>query len=304
LPAALRSKRWPQPAAPRTTTKRGGEGNHGDEAAHSTADIGAPSLAMIPYMEIRGRAAIVTGGGGPGTGRAITAHLAARGARIAVADIDEKNGVDAVRRIESSGGEAVFIRADVTVEEDVRAMIGFTEETFGGLDILVNNAGLTPEPHFPDAPVEHWSRYLDLNLRGPMLAIYHALGPMRRRGGGAIVNIASVAGVGFAPHSSPEYSAAKAGLIRLTATLAPLAERLNVRVNCIVPNWIGTEEVKAEIAAMSPEERAEVPDELTPPEEIAAAVAQFVEDEAMAGRVLLWWTGQEPRLIAVSERGM
>jgi NAD(P)-dependent dehydrogenase (short-subunit alcohol dehydrogenase family) len=221
-----------------------------------------------------------------------------------VADIDEENGAETVRHIESGGGEAAFIRTDVTVEEDICAMIAFAEETFGGLDILVNNAGRTPEPHFPDAPVEHWTRYLDLNLRGPMLAIHHALEPMRRRGGGAIVNVASVAGVGFAPHSSPEYSAAKAGLIRLTATLAPLAERLNVRVNCIVPDWIGTDEVKAEIAAMSPEERGQVPDELTPPEEIAAAVARFVKDEAMAGRVLLWWTDEEPRLIPVSERGM
>jgi NAD(P)-dependent dehydrogenase (short-subunit alcohol dehydrogenase family) len=230
--------------------------------------------------------------------------LATGGASIAVADIDEENGAETVRQVESSGGEAAFIRADVTVEEDICAMIAFAEETFGGLDILVNNAGLTPEPHFPDAPVEHWSRYLDLNLRGPMLAIHHALEPMRRRGGGAIVNIASVAGVGFAPHSSPEYSAAKAGLIRLTATLAPLADRLNLRVNCIVPNWIGTDEVKAEIAAMSREERAQVPGELTPPEEIAAAVTRFVEDDAMAGRVLLWWSGEEPRLVPVSERGM
>jgi NAD(P)-dependent dehydrogenase (short-subunit alcohol dehydrogenase family) len=280
------------------------EGDCREEAAHSTAGIGTAFIAMIPCMEIRGRAAIVTGGGGPGTGRAIALRLATGGARIAIADIDEENGTETVRQIESTGAEAEFIRADVTQEEDIRAMIAFAEEAFGGLDILVNSAGLTPEPHFPDAPVEHWTRYLDLNLRGPMLAIHHALDPMRRRGGGAIVNIASIAGVGFAPHSSPEYSAAKAGLIRLSATLAPLAERLNVRVNCIVPNWIGTDEVKSEIAAMSPEERADVPDELTPPEEIAAAVARFVEDEAMAGRVLLWWTSEEPRLIPVSERGM
>jgi NAD(P)-dependent dehydrogenase (short-subunit alcohol dehydrogenase family) len=113
------------------------------------------------------------------------------------------------------------------------------------------------------------------------------------------VNIASVAGVGYAPHSSPEYSAAKAGLIRLTATLAPLAERANVRVNCIVPNWIGTEEVKAEIAAMTAEERAAVPDELTAPDEIADAVARFVENEEHSGRVLVWWTGEPPHLIPV-----
>ena len=117
------------------------------------------------------------------------------------------------------------------------------------------------------------------------------------------MNIASVAGVGSAPHSSPEYAAAKAGLIRLTATLAPLRER-GVRVNCIVPNWIGTEEVKQEIASMSPKERADVPDELTPPEEIAAAVVRLVEDESKAGRIMIWWTGEEPRLVPVTARGM
>jgi NAD(P)-dependent dehydrogenase (short-subunit alcohol dehydrogenase family) len=258
---------------------------------------------MIPCMEIRDRIAIVTGGGGGGTGRAIALRLAKAGAKVVVADIDHEAGAETVGQVEACGGTAVFVRADVTREDDVRRMIADAAEAYGGLDVLINNAGGTPEPHFPDAPVEHWSRYLDLNLRGPMLAIHYALEPMRRRGAGAIVSIASVAGFGFAPHSSPEYAAAKAGLIRLTATLAPLAESANVRVNCVIPNWIGTDEVKSEIAAMSAEERAQVPDELTPPEDIADAVARFVEDEAMAGRVLLWWSGEEPRLLPVSERG-
>jgi NAD(P)-dependent dehydrogenase (short-subunit alcohol dehydrogenase family) len=135
-----------------------------------------------------------------------------------------------------------------------------------------------------------------------MLAIQAALPAFARRGGGAVANIASVAGLGYAAHSSPEYSAAKAGLIRLTATLAPLAERANVRVNCIVPNWIGTDEVMAEIAAMTPEERAEVPAELTPPEEIAEHVARFVEDESHAGRVLVCWSGEPPHLIPADRR--
>lgn len=259
---------------------------------------------MIPCMEIQGRVAIVTGGGGAGTGRAIALRLAQADAKVVVADVDEAGGAETVRQIDAAGGVAAFFRADVIREDDVRGMVVFSQDTFGGLDILVNNAGLTPEPHFPEAPVEHWSRYLDLNLRGPMLAIQFALEPMTKRGAGAVVNIASVAGFGFAPHSSPEYAAAKAGLIRLTATLAPLADRANVRVNCIIPNWIGTDEVKAEIAAMSPEERAEVPGVLTPPEEIADAVARFVADETMAGRVLLWWPGEEPRLLPVSEGGM
>jgi NAD(P)-dependent dehydrogenase (short-subunit alcohol dehydrogenase family) len=257
---------------------------------------------MRPDMRIEDKVAIVTGGGGRGTGRAIAGRLAGAGAAVVVGDIDVEGGAETVRAIEASAGRAAFTRADVTSEHDVDELVSFAVRTFGGLDILVNNAGGTPRPHFPDAPAEHWSRTLDLSLRGPMLAIQYALEPMRERGGGAIVNISSVAGLGYAPHSSPEYSAGKAGLARLTATLAPLQERDNVRVNCIVPNWIGTEEVLAEVAAMSPEERAEVPDELTAPEEIAELVVRLVEDERLAGRVFVWWTGEPPVPMPVDER--
>ena len=250
-------------------------------------------------MDLPGRVAIVTGGGGAGTGRAIALHLASAGAAVVVADINEQGGLETVRRIEERGGQAAFTSTDVTLENDIRALISFAEEKFGGLDVLVNNAGATPSPHYPDAPAEHWGHILDLNLRGPMLALQYALAAMRRRGGGAVVNIASIAGLGYRPHDSPEYSAAKAGLIRLTATLQPLADRDNVRVNCIVPNWLATPEVLAEIATLSEPERADVPEHLTEPEEIAAAVAQLIEDETLAGRVLVWWTTEEPRLVPV-----
>ena len=252
----------------------------------------SPLAAKWP---IDGRVALVTGAGGGGTGRAIAVRLARGGASVVVDDLDEQGGTATVRLIEEAGGHAVFVRADVASETDIERMVAVAERTFGGLDILVNNAGGTPRPHFPAAEREHWGRTLDLNLRGPMLAIQEALPAMRKRGGGAIVNISSVAGVGYAPHSSPEYSAAKAGLARLTATLAPLHASENVRVNCIVPNWIGTEEVLAEIAAMSPEERAEVPDVLTSPEEIADLVVKLVEDPSVAGRVFVWWTGRPPQ---------
>jgi NAD(P)-dependent dehydrogenase (short-subunit alcohol dehydrogenase family) len=248
---------------------------------------------------IEGRVALVTGAGAGGTGRAIALRLARGGAAVVVDDLDEDGGRMTVRLAEEAGGRAVFVRADVTMETDIERMVAVAERTFGGLDILVNNAGGTPQPHFPEAAREHWGRTLDLNLRGPMLAIQEALPVMRKRGGGAIVNISSVAGLGYAPHSSPEYSAAKAGLARLTATLAPLQERENVRVNCIVPNWIGTEEVFAEIASMSPEERSEVPDVLTSPEEIAELVVELVEDPSLAGRVFVWWTGKAPEPMSI-----
>jgi NAD(P)-dependent dehydrogenase (short-subunit alcohol dehydrogenase family) len=252
-------------------------------------------------MEIRGKVALVTGAGAAGTGRAIARALAERGAAVAVNDLDENGGGETVRLIEAAGGKAAFVRADMTQEDEIRAAIDFAVRTFGGLDILVNNAGGTPRPHFPDAPVEHWSRTLDLNLRGPMLTIQNALPEMRRRGVGAIVNISSVAGIGWQPHSSPEYAAAKAGLARLTATLAPLAERDGVRVNCIVPNWIGTDEVLAEIEAMTPEERAEVPEVLTKPEEIAELALELIEEESLAGRVFVWWTGRKPSPVALDD---
>jgi NAD(P)-dependent dehydrogenase (short-subunit alcohol dehydrogenase family) len=243
---------------------------------------------------IEGKVALVTGAGAGGTGRAIAARLARGGAAVVVDDLDEDGGTATVRLIQEAGGRAIFVRADVTSETDIERMVAVAERTFGGLDILVNNAGAAPRPYFPEAPREHWGRTLDLNLRGPMHAIQEALASMRKRGGGAIVNISSVAGHGYAPHSSPEYAAAKAGLARLTATLAPLHERENVRVNCIVPSWIGTEQVLTDLADMSPEERAEVPEVLTAPEAIADLVVELIEDPTAAGRVFVWWTGRPP----------
>src|SRR5437879_3493338 len=185
-------------------------------------------LARHPArMELHGRVALTTGGGGPGTGRAVAMRLAAEGASVVVADVDGEGGHETVRRIE----------ADVTVESDVAAMTAFAGQAYGGLDVLVNSAGGPAAPYFPDAPSDHWGRALDLNLRGPMFAIQHALPSMRLRGGGAVVNIASVAGLGTMRSTPIEYAVAKAGLIRLTAVLGPLAPRDGVRVNCVVPEW-------------------------------------------------------------------
>ena len=178
-------------------------------------------------MEVTGKSAVVTGGAA-GIGRAIAARLAREGADVRVADIDEEAG----RQVAEEIG-ATFVAADVTSEPDVEAIAA-------DLDILVNNAGGYTEPVFPDATVAHWSRALDLNLRSAMLAIHFAVRAMERRGGGAIVNIASTSGLGFAPHPSPEYAATKAGLMRLTACLAPLGER-GIRVNCVCPYTVGTD---------------------------------------------------------------
>jgi NAD(P)-dependent dehydrogenase (short-subunit alcohol dehydrogenase family) len=254
-------------------------------------------------VDLRQRIALVTGGGGAGLGRAIALQFSREGATVVVADLDLARAEETVNQIAHAGGNGAAVQVDVTAEPDVQRMISFAERTFGGLDVLVNNAGETPAPHFPDAPVAHWSRVLDLNLRGPMLATQHVLPAMRARGGGAIVNVSSIAGLGYGPHDSPEYSAAKAGLIRLTTTLAPLAQRDGVRVNCVVPNWIGTRAVIAEVEAMSDSDRAEaeVPSVLTPPEEIAEGVLAFVRNDSLAGRVLVWWSTERSELVAVED---
>ena len=193
-------------------------------------------------MDIAGRTAVVTGAG-IGTGRAIALALAAEGADVVASDVERTGGNETVAMCD---GRARFLQADLTVAEDVRRLIGSAEPT-----ILVNNAGGggTSRRTFPPPLPTGGAATLDLNLRAPMLATQLALAPMRRAGGGAIVNVASTAGLGSEPYQSPEYGAAKAGLIRFTSALAAVD---GVRVNCIVPDWVATERVTAEERATTP----------------------------------------------------
>jgi NAD(P)-dependent dehydrogenase (short-subunit alcohol dehydrogenase family) len=253
-------------------------------------------------MEIAGRTAIVTGAA-VGTGRAIAERLAAEGAAVVVADVDVRGGEETVARIAAVGGLAWFVRADVRVAADVEGLVGAASRApAGGPHVLVNNAGGGGHlpPHFPDATPAQWSATLDLNLRGAMLATQAVLEPMRRAGGGAVVNVASTAGLGLAPYQSPEYGAAKAGLIRFTSTLAGLRERMGVRVNCVVPDWVLTDRARAELAAMTPEQRATAPEPL-PLDALADAVAALVADDTLAGRVLVLRGGEAPVLLAAKE---
>ena len=252
-------------------------------------------------MDLEGKVALVTGAGAAGTGRAVATALGERGVAVAVNDIVDEGGAETVRLIDAAGGRARFVRADMSREDEIRSAIESARDEFGGLDVLVNNAGGTPRPHFPDASSEHWSRTLDLNLRGPMLAIQHASRAAEERRRGGREHLVRRAGIGWRPHASPEYAAAKAGLARLTATLAPLAARDGVRVSCIVPNCIGTDDVLAEIEAMTPEERADVPDVPTRPEEIAEFVVELAEDESVGGRVFVWWTGRAPKAVPLDD---
>ncbi|HEU5066106.1 MAG TPA: SDR family oxidoreductase [Gaiellaceae bacterium] len=255
-------------------------------------------------MEVNEKVAVVTGAAA-GIGRAIAKRLAKKGAYVVVVDIDADWGREAVGEIRAAGGQAAFANFDVSSDEGVQEMIGVAVSRFGGLHILVNNAFMGSRDHFPDAPPEKWSRVLDVALRGTMLGIQYGITEMKRSGYGAIVNVSSVAGLGSQPHSYPEYAAAKAAVIRLTECLAPLAAERNIRINCIAPDWTETEFVRERFEGMTTLERAEArdgfgrppPARFLKPEEVAAGALELISDDTLAGRTLVMWCGEPPRLL-------
>jgi NAD(P)-dependent dehydrogenase (short-subunit alcohol dehydrogenase family) len=247
-------------------------------------------------VDLHGRVAIVTGGAA-GAGATMVSRLVDEGVAVVVADVDAVAGEAAASALRERGGEASFVRADLRVDGDVEHMVSIACERHGGVDILVNNAGgWGPTANFPKASPLQWGATLDLNLRAPMLATQLVLEPMRRRGGGAVVNVASVAGIWRGPYESPEYGAAKAGLIRFTTCMASAREEAGVRVNCVVPDWIETERAKGELAAMTPQARAaEAP--LVDPADLADAVVELIADDALFGRVVLLLRGEPRRML-------
>jgi len=255
-------------------------------------------------MELADKVAVVTGSGGLGSGRAEACRLAAEGCRVVVTDIKDKGGAETVRLIEAAGGVARFFRCDVQSREQVRALIAFAETQFGGLDILVNNASA---PFRPGAPMEQWYEPLQADLVGTMYGVEFAVEAMRRRGGGAIVNVSSTSALGYGPHASTSaaYDIAKAGVLRLTTGLAVLGHDAGIRVNCLVPDWVAHPEVKAYYDALTPVQRANprIPPKLTELSEIAQAVVRLVTDDSLTGRVLVMWSGRPPGLISAEDRG-
>jgi NAD(P)-dependent dehydrogenase (short-subunit alcohol dehydrogenase family) len=255
-------------------------------------------------MNLAGKVVIVTGSGGAGSGRAVARRMARDGACVVVNDIDDSGGPETVRLITTEGGRASFFRADIGAEREVRALVAFAEKTYAGLDVLVNNASA---PYRPAAPLAHWFEAVQVDLLGAMYATLAGIEAMQRRGAGAIVNIGSTSTLGHGrKHSkAPAYDVAKAGIIRLTTTLGWLAREDRIRVNCLVPDWVATPEVKSYFDALTPEQRREqgVPAILTTLDEIADAVVQLATDESLAGRVMVWWSGQSRRLIPAGDPG-
>lgn len=229
---------------------------------------------------LEAKIAIVTGAAS-GIGRAIALAYAAHGARVVVADIDEKGGAETVAQIAAAGGEAIFQKADSASPGDNEALVAAAVQRFGGLHIACNNAGVGSAPvDLGECAPEDWDRVISINLSGVFYAIRYQLPAMLAAGGGSIVNMASILGqVGFAQSGS--YVAAKHGVVGLTRTAALEYAQRGVRVNAVGPAFIETpildnlpEETVRGLADLHPIGR------LGRPEEVAELVLWLSSEKA------------------------
>ena len=229
-----------------------------------------------------GKVALVTGGA-QGIGLAVCEHLGREGAKIAIADIDDEAGQEAIERLEGQGIEALYVRADAASGADCAAFVKAAAERFGGVHIVCNNAGIFHASPPEELSLEMFDRVIAVNLRGAMAVTKHAIPHPKAAGGGAIVNIASTRALMSEPNTE-SYSASKGGILALTHALAISLGPYRIRVNAISPGWIETSEWKKR-SARRPAELREVDHLQHPagrvgrPEDIARAVA-FLCDPA------------------------
>jgi 3(or 17)beta-hydroxysteroid dehydrogenase len=189
---------------------------------------------------VKGKVALVTGAG-MGLGRATSLLLAAEGAKVAVSDIDENAARETAEMIALNGGESLHHRHDVSELEDWGPVIASVERTFGRLDVLVNNAGIAIAKNIEDTSLEEWRRTMAINLDGVFFGCQQAIAPMKRSGGGSIVNISSIDGI-IGEAELAAYCASKGGVRTLTKAVAVhcAEKRYGIRCNSIHPGYIWT----------------------------------------------------------------
>jgi len=227
--------------------------------------------------------ALVTGAG-HGIGRAIARNLAAEGAAVAIAEINEDTGRQTVELLRSAGARAHFVQTDIADFASVEAAFAEAAATLGPISLLVNNAAVTDAGDLKSISLDAWHKEVDVNLNGTYHCIRAIAPRMRERGGGAIVNISSVNALRY--FGNPSYSAAKAGIINLTLSVASEFGRDGIRCNAVLPGSVRTDNITWTIRQQKDPQVFEKLARWYPlgrvaePEDIALAVAFLGSDEA------------------------
>jgi len=188
---------------------------------------------------LEGRKALITGGSS-GIGEATALAMAAEGAAVAVGARRKERLDDLVERIRAGGGTAVAVQADISEEEQAKALVETAHSELGGLDCLVNNAGVMLLGPLQGADPEEWRRMIDVNLLGLLYCTHYALPLLRDGGGGDVINVASVAGR-IAALGSGVYNMTKWGVVGYSESLRQEGALINVRVTCVEPGFVDTE---------------------------------------------------------------
>lgn len=229
------------------------------------------------------KVALVTGGAS-GIGQATVKLFAREGAKVAIADLQVKEGQETVDQVKQAGGEAIFFACDVTKSNEVEMLVKQCVEAFGRLDCAFNNAGILGEMgKTADCTEENYDRLMAVNLKGIWLSMKYEIRQMLKQGAGVIVNTASNAGMTGQPEL-PIYGATKAGIVQLTRTAALEYIRHGIRINCVNPGLIWTPMVQRQTAdnpgAVDKFTEEQPIGRLGQPEEIGEAVVWLCSDAA------------------------
>lgn len=203
-----------------------------------------------------GKVVIVTGGA-LGIGQATAWEFAKEGAKVAIADMNREAGDTTAAEIERLGSEALMVQADVSNSSECQRVIGRTVERFGAIDILCNNVGIQPPESYlnvEDTPEAMWDRIIDVNLKSFFLMSKYAIPEIRKQGGGAIINTASVQGLQSMP-LVPAYAASKGGILSLTRQMSLDYAKDNIRVLAVCPGAIDTPMLRATAALEEGEDK-------------------------------------------------
>ncbi len=227
--------------------------------------------------KLDGKVALITGAGS-GIGRATALLFAEEGAKVAVADRAPAGGQETARMIKDSGGEAIFIKADVSKAADVERMVKTTADTYGRIDILYNHAGInSPIAPIAELTEEDWDLVLNTNLKSVFLGTKYTIPVMLKQGGGIIINTASIMGMCAQTYISP-YCASKAGIILFTKATSVEYSKHNIRANCICPGFITTPMTEPWLPSVQMDHTP--PGKAGQPENIAKAALYLASDDS------------------------